>query len=97
MITLLVDLPQGITREGAGKAAGIRLGDSAGTITFFTASSLTNGNTFTWDGGSETGAVMSILNDGKVGIGTTAPESLLTLQNDDAVYGYVLTPQPPKD
>ena len=58
---------------GAGKAAGIRLGDSAGTITFFTASSLTNGNTFTWDGGSETGAVMSILNDGNVGIGTTAP------------------------
>ena len=62
---------------GAGKAAGIRLGDSAGTITFFTASSLTNGNTFTWDGGSETGAVMSILNDGKVGIGTTAPAALL--------------------
>ena len=58
---------------GAGKAASIRLGDSAGTITFFTASSLTNGNTFTWDGGSETGAVMSILNDGNVGIGTANP------------------------
>jgi hypothetical protein len=66
---------------GSGKAAGIRLGDSAGTITFFTASSLTNGNTFTWDGGSETGAVMSILNDGKVGIGTTSPAKTLELSN----------------
>ena len=67
---------------GAGKAAGIRLGDSAGTITFFTASSLTNGNTFTWDGGSETGAVMSILNDGKVGVGTTAPAEILEVVSD---------------
>ena len=74
---------------GAGKAAGIRLGDSAGTITFFTASSLTNGNTFTWDGGSETGAVMSILNDGKVGIGTTAPAYKLQIHESTSGTNYI--------
>ena len=78
---------------GAGKAAGIRLGDSAGTITFFTASSLTNGNTFTWDGGSETGAVMSILNDGKVGIGTTSPEAALTLAGPNYTHAVFRTNQ----
>ena len=78
---------------GAGKAAGIRLGDSAGTITFFTASSLTNGNTFTWDGGSETGAVMSILNDGKVGIGTTSPEAALTLAGPNYTHAIFRTNQ----
>ena len=78
---------------GAGKAAGIRLGDSAGTITFFTASSLTNGNTFTWDGGSETGAVMSILNDGKVGIGTNSPEAALTLAGPNYTHAVFRTNQ----
>ena len=58
---------------GAGKAAGIRLGDSIGTIGFFTASSLTNASTFSWDGGSEAGLAMIINNAGDVGIGTTNP------------------------
>ena len=49
---------------GAGKAAAIRVGDGAGTIKFYTASGLTNGNTFTLDGGSETGLALAISNAG---------------------------------
>ena len=74
---------------GAGKAAGIRLGDSIGTIGFFTASSLTNASTFSWDGGSEAGLAMIINNAGDVGIGTTDPNG-----NRFGVLGASLQTQP---
>lgn len=51
---------------GNGKVAAIRVGNSAGTIGFYTATGLTNGSTFTLDGGSETGLAMSINSGGRV-------------------------------
>lgn len=74
---------------GAGKAAAIRVGDGVGTIGFYTATGLTNGNTFTLDGGSETGLAMSISN---AGVSTFNKDVKIT--SDENVYLSLDTTQP---